>query len=81
MTLNNMNDDTQDSYMDRAAISKPAVLTPVCLAQLIFRIRIKKPRMETGSKTISFISNTQRVINKSLKTGLLEAYDHVSTLK
>lgn len=37
MTLNNMSDDTPDSYMDRAVISKPAVLTPVCPAQLIFR--------------------------------------------
>lgn len=37
MTLNNMSDDTLDSYMDRVVISKPAVLTPVCPAQLIFR--------------------------------------------
>lgn len=32
-----MSDDTLDSYMDRVVISKPAVLTPVCPAQLIFR--------------------------------------------
>lgn len=37
MTLNNMSDDTLDSYMDRVVISKPAVLTPVCPAKLIFR--------------------------------------------
>lgn len=37
MTLNNMSDDTPDSYMDRDVISKPAVLTPVCPAQLIFK--------------------------------------------
>lgn len=36
MTLNDMNNDTQDSYMDRVVISKPAVLTPVwsCTADL-----------------------------------------------
>lgn len=36
MTLNNMNDDTQDSYTDRVVISKPAGLTPVmsCTADL-----------------------------------------------
>lgn len=70
MTLNNMNDDTQDSYLGRVVISKPAVLTPVCLAQLIFRIRIKKPRMEIGSTILSITGDIQRVINKSLKTGL-----------
>lgn len=70
MTLNNMNDDTQDSDMGRAVISEPAVLTPACLAQLIFRIRIRKPRMEIGSTIVSIVSNIQRVINKSLKAGL-----------
>lgn len=35
MTLNDMSDDTLDSYLDRDVISKPAVLTPVCPTQLI----------------------------------------------
>lgn len=54
MTLNNMNDDTQDSYMDRVVISKPAVLTPVCPAQLISRT--KDQETQNGAKFID-ISN------------------------
>lgn len=58
MTLNNMSDDTLDSYMDRVVISKPAVLTPVCPAQLIFRNTDQESQItRRGNKSHS--SNTE----------------------
>lgn len=48
MTLNSMSDDTLDSYMDRVVISKPAVLTPVCPAQLIFRNKDQESQITGG---------------------------------
>lgn len=59
MTQNNMSDDTLDSYMDRDVISKPAVLTPVCPAQLIFR------NMDQGSQAIRELEKRERF--KALK--------------
>lgn len=50
MTPNTMNDDTLDSYMDRDVISKPAVLTPVCPAQLIFRSTDQEIQADRGTK-------------------------------
>ena len=57
MTLNSMSDDTLDSYMDRVVISKPAVLTPVCPAQLILRNKDQESQITRGGKQKSFMKH------------------------